>query len=162
MIYTSLTKKALRIAFDTHKEQVDKTGLPYIFHPFHLAEQMETEDEICVALLHDVVEDSDITFNDLRSEGFPDHIIDAIVLLTKEDSPVSVDEHLQLHESSRKNEYMDYIKRIKSNPIATKVKIADLLHNLDESRVDEVTDRLRALWEKYKTALSVLNTGIME
>ena len=51
MIYTDLTKKAMRIAFDIHKEQVDKSGLPYIFHPFHLAEQMGTEDEVCVGLL---------------------------------------------------------------------------------------------------------------
>jgi (p)ppGpp synthase/HD superfamily hydrolase len=55
MIYTKMTRKALQIAFDAHKEQVDKSGLPYIFHPFHLAEQMKTEDEVIVALLHDVV-----------------------------------------------------------------------------------------------------------
>lgn len=70
MIYTTLTKKALKICFNAHKNQVDKTGVPYVFHPFHLAEQMDTEDSVCVALLHDVVEDTDITFDDLTKEGF--------------------------------------------------------------------------------------------
>ena len=70
MIYTNLTKKALKLSFDVHKEQVDKSGLPYVFHPFHLAEQMETEDTTIVALLHDVVEDSDLTLDDLRQERF--------------------------------------------------------------------------------------------
>ena len=68
--YTSLTKKAMMICFETHKNQKDKSGMPYVFHPFHLAEQMETEDEICTALLHDVAEDSDCTIEDLKKEGF--------------------------------------------------------------------------------------------
>ena len=59
--YTPLTKKAMMICFEIHKNQKDKSGMPYVFHPFHLAEQMETEDEICTALLHDVAEDSDCT-----------------------------------------------------------------------------------------------------
>ena len=75
MKYTELTKKALRISFDAHKEQYDKTGLQYIFHPFHLAEQFNEEDYICVALLHDVVEDTDITFKDLEKYGFNERII---------------------------------------------------------------------------------------
>ena len=66
MIYTALTKKAMRIAFDAHKEQTDKTGLPYIFHPFHLAEQMLDEVSTCAALLHDVIEDSSMTFPGLN------------------------------------------------------------------------------------------------
>ena len=65
MLYTSLTKKALTLCFEAHKDQVDKTGLPYVFHPFHLAEQMDDELSTVCALLHDVVEDTDITFGDL-------------------------------------------------------------------------------------------------
>lgn len=71
MIYTDLTKKALKIAFSAHKEQVDKAGLPYVFHPVHLAEQMDDELSVCAALLHDVVEDTEITFEELKSLGIP-------------------------------------------------------------------------------------------
>ena len=78
MIYTPLTKKAINICFQAHKEQKDKTGLPYVFHPFHLAEQMKDETTTVVALLHDVVEDTNITFNDLRKEGFPEEVITAL------------------------------------------------------------------------------------
>ena len=77
MIYTKLTKLAMRVAFDAHKEQTDKTGLPYIFHPFHLAEQMTDEVTACVALLHDVVEDTNITFVRLSELGFTNEIIQA-------------------------------------------------------------------------------------
>ena len=66
MIYTQLTKKAMRIAYEAHKNQVEKSGIPYIYHPLHLAEQMQYEAAVCVALLHDVVEDTDITLDDLR------------------------------------------------------------------------------------------------
>ena len=142
MIYTALTKKALRIAFDAHKDQVDKTGLPYVFHPYHLAEQMETEDEVCIALLHDVVEDSTITIDDLRAEGFSGNVIDALVLLT--------------HDCEKKSEYTDYIREIKTNPLATKVKLADLRHNSDETRVDDVDGKMLLLWEKYRNAIELL------
>ena len=70
MIYTALTKKAMRIAFEAHKEQTDKAGLPYIYHPIHLAEQMTNETTTCIALLHDVIEDPDMTFEQLQAEGF--------------------------------------------------------------------------------------------
>ena len=84
--YTSLTKKAMMICFETHKNQKDKSGMPYVFHPFHLAEQMETEDEICTALLHDVAEDSDCTIEDLKKEGFSADTIEALRLLPHEKS----------------------------------------------------------------------------
>ena len=88
MIYTSLTKKALRICFNAHKEQLDKSEVPYVFHPFYLATQMDDENSTCVALLHDVVEDSAMTFDDLIKEGFNEEIINALRLLThKEDVP---------------------------------------------------------------------------
>ena len=70
MIYTKKTKKALGLCFEAHKEQLDKSGLPYVFHPFHLAEQMQTEETVVVALLHDVMEDTSYTAEDLKSEGF--------------------------------------------------------------------------------------------
>ena len=82
MIYTALTKKALKLCFEAHKEQVDKTGLPYVFHPFHLAEQMDDEASTVCALLHDVVEDSEISFEKLKEMGFPSEVIEVLRLLS--------------------------------------------------------------------------------
>ena len=76
MIYTPLTKAAMEIAYRAHHGQLDKSGVPYIFHPIHLAEQMVDEVTVCVALLHDVVEDTDITFEALEGEGFTAEIIE--------------------------------------------------------------------------------------
>jgi (p)ppGpp synthase/HD superfamily hydrolase len=97
MIYTEMCKKALRIAFDAHIGQVDRTGLPYVFHPFHLAEQMHDEVSVCAAFLHDVVEDTDVTFEDLAAQGMSEEVIDAMRLLTHDDDVL----------------YMDYIRAIK-------------------------------------------------
>ena len=140
MIYTPLTKKALRLCFDAHREQVDKTGLPYVFHPFHLAEQMKDEYTTVCALLHDVVEDTDCTLDDLRSMGFPDAVVDALALLTHDPAVP----------------YMDYVKVIATNPIARKVKMADLRHNSDLSRMDEVDEWALKRNAKYKKALAYL------
>jgi len=140
VLYTALTKKAMKIAFDAHKDQTDKTGLPYIFHPFHLAEQMTDEATVCVALLHDVVEDTDITFDQLKMEGFPNEILQALKLLTHDQSVP----------------YMDYVKEIKSNPIAVKVKLADLTHNSDLTRMDVVDEWAVRRTEKYQKAIELL------
>ena len=141
MLYTKLTKKAMKIAFAAHKNQTDKNGIPYIYHPIHLAEQMADEKTICVALLHDVVEDTDITFEQLAREGFPDDIIEALKLLTHDDSI----------------QYMDYVKEIKSNPIAAAVKLADLKHNSDLTRLDVIDEKAINRAEKYKNAIRLLS-----
>ena len=140
LLYTELTKKAMKIAFEAHKEQVDKTGVPYIYHPVHLAEQMNDEASICVALMHDVVEDTDTTFEDLEKEGFTKEIIDALKLLTHDDAVP----------------YLEYVKAIKQNPIATKVKLADLNHNSNLSRLDMVDEKAMERLEKYKKAMEIL------
>lgn len=140
MIYTDLTKKALKISFNAHKNQVDKSGMPYVFHPFHLAEQMDDEYSVCVALLHDVIEDTDIMIEDLKAEGFPKEVINAIELLTHSDSVP----------------YLDYVKTIKNNSIARKVKLADLKHNSDLSRLDNIDDKALERVEKYKKAIEIL------
>jgi (p)ppGpp synthase/HD superfamily hydrolase len=140
MIYTDMTKKALKLCFDIHKEQVDKSGLPYVFHPFHLAEQMETEETTIVALLHDVVEDSDLTLDDLRQMGFGDTVIAALALLTHDPAV----------------EYMDYVRAVKDNPIARAVKLADLRHNSDLTRLDTVDEKALARREKYLQAMTLL------
>ena len=85
MIYTEQTKKALKLCFEAHKDQVDKSGMPYVFHPFHLAEQMTDEDTTVVALLHDVVEDTDYTLEDLKNMGFSPQVLEAIAMMTHED-----------------------------------------------------------------------------
>ena len=77
MIYTQLTCEAMKIAYNAHHGQVDKGGIPYIFHPYHLAEQMPDEYTTCVALLHDVVEDTDVTLEMLR-DSFPEEVVEAV------------------------------------------------------------------------------------
>ena len=142
MIYTPLTKKALRICFDCHKDQVDKTGLPYVFHPFHLAEQMTDEISTICALLHDVVEDTELTFDDLEKKGFPAEVTDVLRLLTHADDVP----------------YFDYIEKISHNPIARQVKLADLAHNSDLSRMNdsEIDEWAIKRTEKYKKATEML------
>ena len=142
MIYTKKTKKAMEICFEAHKKQVDKSGIPYVFHPIHLAEQMTTEETTIVALLHDVVEDSDITFEYLENEEFDKAVIDAVKLLTHKDKSVK---------------YGDYVKKIKTNPIAKAVKLADLAHNSDITRLDVVTEKDLKRRQKYLEAIEILN-----
>lgn len=140
MIYTPMTRKAMILAYKAHENQVDRSGVPYIFHPFHVAESMDTEAEVCTALLHDVVEDTNYTIEDLRKEGFSEEILEAVTLLTRDKSI----------------EYMDYIYKIKPNKIARKVKLSDLAHNSDESRLlekDEHFDKLRKRYKKAKEYL---------
>ena len=140
MIYTDLTKKALKLCFEAHKEQVDKTGMPYVFHPFHLAEQMDDELSTMCALLHDVVEDTDTTFADLLSMGFPQAVVEVLTLLTHEEGVP----------------YMDYVEKISKNVTATKVKIADLKHNMDETRLSIVDEYAKKRAQKYAQALAFL------
>lgn len=142
MVYTDLTKKAMRIAFDAHKEQVDKGGMPYIYHPIHLAEQMDDEYSTCVALLHDTVEDTDITFDELSKQGFPAEVIDAIKLMTHDEGVP----------------YMDYVKQIKSNDVAKKVKLADLKHNSNLSRLNNIDNKTKERVEKYRQAIKLLES----
>lgn len=140
MIYTESTKKALKLCFEAHKDQKDKSGLPYVFHPFHLAEQMESEETTIVALLHDVVEDSAYTLEDLKNMGFSEAVTDAVALMTHADGV----------------DYMDYVAAIKNNPIAKAVKLADLRHNSDITRLDVVDEKALERREKYKKAIALL------
>lgn len=141
MIYTDLTKKALKLCFEAHKEQVDKTGMPYVFHPFHLAEQMDDEISTICALLHDVVEDTDTTFADLLNMGFPQEVVDVLKLLTHDDAVP----------------YLDYVKKISTNSVAKQVKIADLKHNSDNTRLYVVDDKALERCKKYQQALDILS-----
>lgn len=135
-----MTKIALNLSFEAHKDQRDKSGMPYVFHPFHLAEGMRDEDTTIVALLHDVIEDTDTTLDDLKALGFSEAVLDAIALMTHDDEVP----------------YMDYVAAIKKNPIARAVKLADLRHNSDMTRLDTVTLRDIDRAEKYKKAIALL------
>lgn len=141
MIYTQKTKMALKLCFEAHKNQTDKSGMPYVFHPFHLAEQMKDEETTIAALLHDVVEDTDYTIADLEKMGFPANVLEVLELLThNDDTP-----------------YMEYVAKIKDNPIAKAVKLADLEHNSDLSRLDFVDEKALKRREKYRQAICLLN-----
>ena len=118
MIYTELTIKAMNLAYSAHHGQFDKGGVPYIFHPIHLAEQMDDEISTCVALLHDTVEDTAVTLEQLAQE-FPLAVVEAVDLLTHREGV----------------EYFDYVRSIKRSPVAVKVKLADLNHNGDPKRI---------------------------
>lgn len=144
MIYTEKTKRALNLCFEAHKDQRDKSGQPYVFHPFHLAEQMTDETTTIVALLHDVVEDTEYTFADLEKMDFGEEAVAALKLLTHDaDTP-----------------YMEYVANLKHNPIAIAVKLADLKHNSDMSRwsPEQIDERALKRAEKYKAAIELLST----
>lgn len=141
MIYTPNTKKAMKLCFEAHKDQKDKSGLPYVFHPLHVAEQMPDEKTTVVALLHDVIEDTSCSMQDLREMGFDEDVLDALALMT--------------HDSSVP--YMDYVRKIKDNPIARTVKLADLRHNSDLTRLDEINETALKRVEKYKAAIQLLS-----
>lgn len=140
MRYTDRTKQALKVCCDAHQGQTDHGGMPYFLHPIHLAEQMETEDEICTALLHDVVEDTSYTIDDLRQMGISETVLEALRLLTHDP----------------RTPYMDYVLATRSHPLARKVKQADLLHNSDISRLSHPTDHDRRRRRKYRIAQAVL------
>ncbi len=143
MLYTKQIVKALNIAYDAHNGQLDKGGVPYIFHPYYIAIKMDSEDEIITAILHDVVEDTEVTMDDLYNMGFKKEVIDALKLLTH-----------------RKDvEYMDYIKNISNNNIARKVKLADLEHNSDISRIDKKSKKDYDRLDKYKKAIEYLKAS---
>lgn len=128
------------MSFEAHKEQKDKGGMPYVYHPFRVASKMDDEFSTCVALLHDVVEDTSTTIADLRAMGFPMAVTEALALMTH-DKTVP---------------YMDYVLKIKTNEIATKVKLADLADNSDLTRLERVTEADLERVKKYQKARELL------
>lgn len=133
---------ALRIATSAHDGQLDRAGKPYIYHPLTVATMTDSFDAFIAALLHDVLEDSDYSVDDLRAAGIPEHIIQALQLLTHGDDVP----------------YMDYIAQIKGNDLAKAVKLADLKHNSDLSRLPVVSDKDLKRAAKYKAAMALLQS----
>lgn len=140
MIYTDITRLALNTAYKAHEGQLDRSGIPYIFHPYHVAEQMETEETCAIALLHDVIEDTDMTLEELSVLGFPDKIIEGVKLMTRTED----------------GDYFEYIRKIRGT-IAEPVKRADLKHNSDPSRIISVSEADIKRIEKYKRAERILD-----
>jgi (p)ppGpp synthase/HD superfamily hydrolase len=134
---------AIAIANQAHVGQLDKAGKPYISHPLTVMAQMDTLESKIVAVLHDAIEDSELTIADLVRQGFPEFITTAIAAITKLDGEL----------------YEDYILRVKSNAIARKVKIADVTHNMDISRIANPTAKDFQRLEKYKIVLQKLITN---
>ena len=132
--------RAIELAKQHHEGQTNKAGKPYIEHPLRVMNQVESEEEKIVAVLHDIVEDTDISLNDLRNEGFSEEVVSAVECLTKQDG----------------ENYDSYIERISFNPLAVKIKLADLEDNRDLTRLPEVTDKDLERLEKYDKALEKL------
>lgn len=137
---TDLLEKAIKIALKSHTDQIDKAGQPYILHPLRLMQKFREEDERIVAILHDVVEDSDISLKDLKESGFSDAVVNAIDCLTKR----------------KDEEYHNFISRITANELAKKIKIEDIKDNMDLTRLKSITDKDQERIVKYHTALNIL------
>jgi (p)ppGpp synthase/HD superfamily hydrolase len=136
-----LLAKAITIALEAHNGATDKAGLPYAGHIMRVMQAGKTNDEKIVGVLHDLVEDTDWTFDKLLQEGFPQHIVDALRCVTK----ISEDEP-----------YEDFIERVKSNPLAVAVKINDLTDNMDIRRLTELNDKDVQRLRKYLKAYRAL------
>ena len=135
-------ERAIAIAAEAHAGQKDRGGAPYILHPIRLMIQMDSEDAMMAAVLHDVVEDSVWTLDDLRKEGFSNEVLNAVDSLT--------------HRDKEGEDYWDYIQRAKSDPIAIKVKLADLEDNLNPDRLNEVTEKDEKRFDRYRKAQEML------
>lgn len=133
----STLKRAIQIATEAHKGQFDKAGREYIGHPIRVMEMGKTEDEKIVGVLHDVIEDTDWTFERLEAEGFSQEVINALRCVTK---------------TSENENYDDFIDRVKKNPLATAVKINDLTDNMDIRRLPYLSDKDVKRLKKYLKA----------
>lgn len=139
-INEELLSLAFEIAVDAHFGQVDKAGKPYIHHPMRVMNSVEKIEEKIVAILHDTLEDTYVTVSWLRIQGFPDVILEALQAITKVEG----------------EDYNTYINRVRTNPIALKVKIADMEDNMNISRIKNPTEKDYKRLEKYKSIYPLL------
>lgn len=138
----SQLETAIRIALDAHAGTMDKSGQPYILHPLTLMLQMATEDEMIAAVLHDVIEDTSVTLEDLARAGFSPRVLEALELLTHDDETEL---------------YLDYVAAVAANPLARAVKMADLRHNMDVRRLPpELSKKDLERLAKYRLAWELL------
>ena len=137
----SMVDLALSIARKAHEGQLDKAGVDYIEHPIYVASQVDTEEEKAVALLHDVIEDSPVSAEELLQAGLPETVVTAVQVLTKK----------------KEQDYQTYLETVKKNPLARVVKLADLKHNSDLSRLSSITEKDRERLKKYQKAIDFLS-----
>ena len=134
-----LLEKAIILSTIFHEAQLDKIDAPYILHPIRVMMNCKTIEEMIVGVLHDTIEDTELTIEYLQNENFPEHILKAIDTITRRDN----------------ENYFDYIERVKQNKLARKVKILDLEDNLNESRLSKIKDN-DSLKERYIKAKKIL------
>ncbi|WP_449245426.1 GTP pyrophosphokinase [Desulfobacca acetoxidans] len=132
----SILEKAILIAVQAHQGQVDKAGVPYILHPLRVLLKLNSETEMIIGALHDVVEDTTWTLESLKQEGFPTEILEAIDCLTRREG----------------EDYNDFIKRVAGNPLARKVKMRDLEDNMNILRLETITEKDKARLSRYHEA----------
>ena len=137
----SMVDLALSIARKAHEGQLDKAGVDYIEHPIYVASQVDTEEEKAVALLHDVIEDSPVSAEELLQAGLPETVVTAVQVLTKK----------------KEQDYQTYLETVKKNPLVRVVKLADLKHNSDLSRLSSITEKDKERLKKYKKAIDFLS-----
>ena len=135
-----LIEKSLQIALRAYAGKTDKAGREYILHPLRVMAKMKTDLEMSAALLHDVIEDSDITAGQLLAEGIPAEVVEAVQSLSKKEG----------------EEYMDFVARAKQNPLAAKVKVADIEDNIDILRLTALDEYDLARIRKYHSAWHLL------
>lgn len=138
--YNEQFQIALELAVEKHKNQTDKAGNPYILHPLHVMENVNSKEGKIVAILHDIIEDTDITEDYLLKIGLSKRIVDAVVALTR----------------SKDMDYQEYIKNLSSNPLAKEVKLADLEHNMDLKRLPTLEEKDLERNRKYQIAYHYL------
>ena len=138
--YNEQFQMALELAVEKHKNQTDKAGNPYILHPLHVMENVNSKEGKIVAILHDIIEDTDITEDYLLKIGLSKRIVDAVVALTR----------------SKDMDYQEYIKNLSSNPLAKEVKLADLEHNMDLKRLPTLEEKDLERNRKYQIAYHYL------
>jgi len=138
-----LIEKSLEIALKAYSGQKDKAGRAYILHPLRIMSKVQTEEEMAVALLHDVIEDSDYTADDLLGEGIPPNVVEAVLVLTRGDG----------------ESYVEFIDRVLKNPLATKIKIADIEDNINILRLDFVENKDLDRVARYHRAWKKLQSG---
>jgi (p)ppGpp synthase/HD superfamily hydrolase len=141
--FMATLERALQIAVQAHAGQKDKSGAAYIFHPIRVMMRCTSPEAQIVGLLHDVVEDTTVTFEELEGEGFSKNVMDALRLLT--------------HDA--KVPYEDYIQQVKTHPVATEAKLADLEDNMDIRRLQEVDEKAVARFKRYVAAHRLLGEG---
>jgi (p)ppGpp synthase/HD superfamily hydrolase len=135
-------ERAIAIAAMAHEGQVDKAGMPYLLHPLRMMLSVNTLEARITAVLHDVVEDTTVTLEQLRAEGFASEVLEAVEALTKR--------------PGEENDYDAFIRRVAPNPLAREVKLADLRDNCDLSRIARPTEKDLRRVEKYRKAIDHL------